>query len=103
MQTISPISDTSKSGFVSDQVYCVATDLVLNQGLVSTEELQTLADPQYVLTPPCLLLGPMGGQPFPHSQLHQLHGRAGRWHLQTGCVLQEYLLVLQSSTATIVK
>lgn len=67
--------------------YCVATDLVLNQGVVSTEELQTVADPQYILTPPRLLLRPVGGQPLPHGQLHQLCGSAGWWHLQTGWVL----------------
>lgn len=48
-----------------DLGYCTATDLVLTQWVVSTEELQALADPQDILTPPRLLLRPMGGQPLP--------------------------------------
>lgn len=56
--------------------HSVGTDLVLNQRVVSEEELQAVADPQYILTPQCLFLRPMGGQPLPHGQLHQVHGGA---------------------------
>lgn len=59
----------------------------MTEGVVSAEELQTVADPQDVLSLPPLLLGPMGGEPLPDSELHQLGGGAGRQHLQTGGVL----------------
>lgn len=42
------------------------TDLVLIQWMVSTKELQTVADSQHILAP-YRLLGPVGGQPLPHS------------------------------------
>lgn len=51
------------------------------------EELQTVADPQHILTRQGLLLGPVGGQPLPDGQLHQVGGGAGQGHLQTGRVL----------------
>lgn len=70
-------------------VQCVSTDLVLRQRVVSTEELEALADTQKILTPPRLLLRRVGGQPLLHRHLHQLRGGAGRWHLQTGRVLQD--------------
>lgn len=63
--------------FQSDLIQCIVTDLVLNERLISTEELQAMADPQYILSPPRLLLRPVGGQPLPNGQLHQLSGGAG--------------------------
>lgn len=51
------------------------------------EELQAVADSQHVLTLQGLLLWPVGGQPLPDSQLHQVSGGAGQGHFQTGRVL----------------
>lgn len=55
--------------------------------MFSTEELQTVADSQHILTPQGVLLRPVGGQPLPHSLCYQVSGGAGGCHLQAGRVL----------------
>lgn len=87
------VSNLSQDLPVSDRclqpTMWAATHLVLRQGDFFAEELQTMADPQYILTLPPLLLRAVGGGPLPHGMLDQLHRCTDRWHLQTSGVLQD--------------
>lgn len=62
----------------------------MDEGLISSEELQLPADAQHIVIPAYLLhllRAAVGGQPLPEGLLRQLTGAGGWGHLQAGCVL----------------
>ena len=65
-----------------------AAHLVVDEGVVSVQELQPAADAQHVVAPAdLLLLRAVSGQPLAHRLLRQLVGRGAGGHLQADGVL----------------